>query len=269
MRIDQHLNPAALGINERQHFFLSAWFNLVHQHSLDSYRVRVMNPVNILRELRRMFDPPGNESDCKVVAAEALEILHDHPVITAQASRYVGLSDAVALISEAVQAKEGGFSKSPLLLRSFMREVEVSLERHFLADCFEWMERALATDPVGETPQQRAAAYVNIDRVSRDILSVAHDEGISLESLFHLYRLFVPSPDRGSQQAAEAVQQPPGPEGQVHPPPAATPPAAYDFSERFSRVKSEILAAPREHRLIFLITGCTSKAIPVCCAPSA
>ena len=71
MRLDQQLNAAALGINARQQFFLSAWFNLVHQYSLDSYRVRVMNPLNILRELRRMFDPPASDDDRKVVALEA------------------------------------------------------------------------------------------------------------------------------------------------------------------------------------------------------
>jgi len=75
MRLDQQLNATAIGINARQQFFLSAWFNLVHQHSLDSYRVRVMNPLNILRELRRMFDPPASDEDRKLVALEALDIL--------------------------------------------------------------------------------------------------------------------------------------------------------------------------------------------------
>ncbi|WP_157521834.1 hypothetical protein [Mitsuaria sp. 7] len=81
MRIDHRLNPALLGINARQHLFLGAWFNLVHEHSLDSYRVRAMNPLNILRELQRMCEPPADENDCKVVAAEALGILDKHPVI--------------------------------------------------------------------------------------------------------------------------------------------------------------------------------------------
>ena len=78
MRIDPQLNAATLNINARQHFFLGAWFNLVHQHSLDAYRVRVMNPLNILRELRRMFSPPASDDDRKTVAQEALEILRDH-----------------------------------------------------------------------------------------------------------------------------------------------------------------------------------------------
>lgn len=260
MRIDQQLNPAALGINERQHFFLGAWFNLVHQHSLDSYRLRVMNPVNILRELRRMFDPPANDADCQIVASEALEILNKHPVIIAQAARYVGSQDTVSLITEALQAKDG-FKRDPLLLRSFMRELEASLASHFLGDCFAWLEAAISAVPVGETPEHRASSYVDIERVCRDTLSVAHDEGISLESLFHLYRLFVPTQDRASTPVPEAT---PAPDGQAQPP-AAGQPAPYNFAERFGRVRDEILAAPREHRLTFLITGCTPSAIPFCC----
>ena len=85
MRIDQRLTPALLGINARQHLFLGAWFNLVHEHSLDSYRVRAMNPLNIVRELQPMFEPPADENDCRVVAEEALEILDKHPVIVSRA----------------------------------------------------------------------------------------------------------------------------------------------------------------------------------------
>lgn len=260
MRIDQQLNPAALGINERQHFFLGAWFNLVHEHSLDSYRLRVMNPVNILRELRRMFDPPANDADCQIVASEALEILNEHPVIIAQAARYVGFQDTASLISEALQAKDG-FKREPLLLRSFMRELEASLARYFLGDCFAWLEAAISAVPAGETPEQRASAYVDIERVCRDMLSVAHDKGISLESLFHLYRLFVQTPDRAPSPGSEGTLAPAG-QAQAA---AAVQSAPYNFGERFGRVRGEILAAPREHRLIFLITGCTTSAIPFCC----
>ena len=278
MRIDQQLNASSLGINARQHFFMSAWFNLVHQHSLDSYRVRVMNPLNILRELRRMADPPANDEDRKVVALEALEILRDHPVIIANACKHRGLPDAVAFITEAVEAKEGGFKKNALLLRSFMREVEGSLELHFLADCFTWMEDKLTGVPAGETEEERAASYVSIERVCRDIVSVAHDLGFSLESLFHLYRLLLPKEPSGqgshrAQPVADDHTAPaePAPPASAQPvldgvdaaPPVA-PPAPYEFSKRFERLKSELLAAPREHKVIFAVSG-VPKTSDVCC----
>lgn len=274
MRIDQQLNASSLGINPRQHFFMSAWFNLVHQHSLDSYRVRVMNPLNILRELRRMADPPANDEDRKVVALEALEILRDHPVIIDNASKHRGLPDAVAFITEAVEVKEGGFKKNALLLRSFMRELECSLDQHFLADCFTWMEGKLTAVPAEETDEQRAASYVSIERVCRDIVSVAHDLGFSLESLFHLYRLLLPKEPSGpgSHRAqpvtdghtAPATTQPELDGVDTTPPVAPPAPAPYEFSKRFERLKSELLAAPREHQVIFAVSG-APKTSDVCC----
>ncbi len=267
MRIDQQLNVAPLGINARQHFFLGAWFNLVHQHSLDAYRVRVMNPLNILRELRRMFDPPANDGDRKVVALEALEILNDHPVITSNASKHRGLPDAIAFIKEAVEAKEGGFKKNSLLLRSFMREVESALNSHFLADCFDWMEATLRNAPAAESEEQRVKSYTEIERVCRDMVSVAHDFGFSLDSLFHLYRLFLPKDlvVSGAQRAQA-----------VHPDVAAAAEAAevatnvphipepYNFSQRFERLRSEILAEAKEHQVTFLVTG-APRGSAVCC----
>lgn len=284
MRLDQQLNAAALGINTRQQFFLSAWFNLVHQHSLDSYRVRVMNPLNILRELRRMFDPPASDDDRRVVALEALDILHNHPVITVNAAKHTGLPDAVAFIAEAVEAKEGGFKKNILLLRSFMREAETALEQHFLADCFTWMEATLHTIPAGETQEQLTASYVSIERVCRDIVSVAHDQGFSLESLFHLYRQFLPKDPSGvwshrpQPEAAVAAgtaisAQPTGtgaPAEPVHAVPVgaagapAPEPEPYDFAARFERLKNEILSPPREHRVVFAVSG-APRAAAVCC----
>ncbi|MFG6432844.1 hypothetical protein [Roseateles sp. LYH14W] len=278
MRIDQQLNAANLGINARQQFFLSAWFNLVHDHSLDSYRVRVMNPLNILRELRRMFDPPASDEDRKVVAQEALEILHNHPVIIANAPKHQGLPDAVAFIKEAVEAKEAGFKKNILLLRSFMREAETALHDHFLADCFAWMETTLQDVPAGETQEQRAAIYAGIERVCRDIVSVAHDQGFSLESLFHLYRLLLPRDHAvtGAHRAhPPAHRRPPFAVlpgvSQLTAAPARTPAAIaapvrapYNFAERLERLKSEILAPAREHTVVFAITG-APRASDVCC----
>lgn len=274
MRIDQQLDVASLGINAQQHFFMSAWFNLVHQHSLDSYRVRVMNPLNILRELRRMADPPANDEDRKVVALEALEILRDHPVIKANESKHPGLPDALALLQEAVGVKEGGFKKNALLLRSFMREVESSLDQHFLVDCFTWMEGKLNEVPVEETDGQRLERYFSMERVCRDIVSVAHDQGFSLESLFHLYRGLLPKEPTGTGsnrakpvtpgQAVSATAEPVL-EGVGTAPPVAPPtPVHYEFSKRFERLKSEILAVPREHKVIFAVSGAPRKP-NICC----
>lgn len=65
-----HFDTLTLG----QKIFLEAWFNLTHQRSLDSYRVRCHNGRTILEELWTEMQHPfaGNE-DLATIAAEALE----------------------------------------------------------------------------------------------------------------------------------------------------------------------------------------------------
>lgn len=56
-------------------FFLEAWFNLTHERSLDSYRVRYHNGRTILEELHReMGMPMASATDLGAIAAEAREI---------------------------------------------------------------------------------------------------------------------------------------------------------------------------------------------------
>jgi hypothetical protein len=63
-------------LTPRQHFFASSWFNMVHQHSLDSHRVRTMNPRNVLRELLRMWDAThANNEDRVMVRDRAIVVL--------------------------------------------------------------------------------------------------------------------------------------------------------------------------------------------------
>ena len=49
MRVDLKFNSASY--SEKQRFFLECWYNMVHQYSVDSYRLKTMNPVNSAREL--------------------------------------------------------------------------------------------------------------------------------------------------------------------------------------------------------------------------
>ena len=205
-------------------------------------------------------------------------------MIIANAAKHTGLPNAVAFIAEAVEAKEGGFKKNVLLLRSFMREAETAMEQHFLADCFAWMEAALHTIPAGETPEQLTASYVSIERVCRDIVSVAHDQGFSLESLFHLYRLFLPrDPSGGESHRRQPVAadeagtansaQTTGIDAPAEPvdakPVGATgarspEPEPYEFATCFERLKTELLSPPIAHRVVFLVSG-APKTSDVCC----
>ena len=89
MRIDEKGKQLPLTLDQR--FFVSCWFNMVHQHSLDSHRVRTMNPHNILRELLRLYDlPHASEEDRWMVCDETLLVLSTDPVLKQPAAAKVG-----------------------------------------------------------------------------------------------------------------------------------------------------------------------------------
>jgi hypothetical protein len=116
-------------LTPRQHFFASCWFNMVHQHSLDSHRVRTMNARNVLRELLRMYEAThANDEDRTLVREEAIVILSGDPVVRSAAAR---LSGALLDILRAESKRSpvatpfcstypGSFSNSSSLLTSTM-----------------------------------------------------------------------------------------------------------------------------------------------------
>src|SRR5271170_1695538 len=79
-----HIDPKARGLplTADQKFFVSCWLNMVHQHSLDSHRVRTMNPRNILREILRLYDlAHASDEDRTMVCDEALLVLKNDPTL--------------------------------------------------------------------------------------------------------------------------------------------------------------------------------------------
>jgi hypothetical protein len=258
MRADKHLDTS-LDLTSRQLFFLSCWFNMVHQSSLDSYRVRVMNPLNILRELRKMYEPHADEADRRRVGEEAIEILGKHPVLEGSASRFPALEDTLALLNDAVakSKKEGAssdstekaehaFKKNGTLIHSFVNQLEAALRERFLSESFDWLDAALTAEPVHETPKARRAVQTSIERVCRDILSVSHDDGFSLESLFQIYRLMVREPSSKAQAPAPGV--------------AEDAAQAYDFLVLFRRVRELLVSPQRTYRVVFVIRGASAQA---------
>ena len=207
-----------------------------------------MNPRNILREFRKMYEPQADDKDRRIVAEEMLAIFADQPVLKQHPERYRSNDDVTGLLTDAVtkSKKEGNadgqdksgekqekifFSKASLI-HSFVSELDHALDHYFLQDSFDWLLTVLAASPPqGETPEAREALYVQIERVCRDVLSVAYDDSWSLESLFHLYR---------------------------HMTDGSMPP--YDFLIRLRYVKDRLLALPQDFRFLFTIAGATANA---------
>ncbi len=242
MRIPKNLEPAKLGLTRRQHFFLSAWSNRIHKSSLDSYRLRVMNPVNIMREFIKMYEPHADDRDRKIVAEELLGILDKHPVLETSFPNYAALSDVVRLLTDALQhlRKNENKGASPFrsrdnLLQALIRDLSASLERNFLSDSFAWLMMKLFELPCVETEEQESQSYADIERVCGDILSVVHDGGFSLESLFGLYKMMSSEVERGI--AGDAEQLP------------------YNFQSRLERVREIMLAESKVYRVFFTVGG--------------
>lgn len=236
MRIDK-LIPKQLALSERQKFFLSAWFNLSHRGSLDSYRVRVMNPINILRELIAMYQPHADESDRRRVAEEVVDIFSNQPVIDANREKYHGLDDFLTIINEALESsKTAGDKAKPThvlsqrgaMIKSFCLQAKHSLEVNLLVDSMQWLRDQLTTSDVGLGNAEKRKSYYAIERAARDALSIALDEGGSIETLFQHYRAMVAPLAEGE---------------------------AFDFDARLARVSEHLTADPKPHKIIFQIIG--------------
>lgn len=238
MRIDEHLEPDELNLTRRQHFFLAAWFNMVHRSSLDSYRVRVMNPVNILDEFLKMYEPHADDRDRRMVAEELIEIFDDHPVIQKHVPHYDMIAATQSLLRRATGATEKDksiFKSEEALIKSFLRELRARIRTHFITDCFEWLKIQLNEDPDNVTDEQRAAEQDKIERVCRDLLSSAYDSGFTLETLHAVYRMMSVLQIKGTPIAGD---EPP-----------------YIFFDRLERARSILLDAPRAFTVVFSISG--------------
>ncbi|CAE6865004.1 hypothetical protein R69746_08038 [Paraburkholderia aspalathi] len=245
MRIDQRIVQQH-GLTARQHFFCECWFNLVHEASLDAFRVRAMNPLNIVRELLKMVDGGhANESDVGRVTAEAVEILSD-PIIMSDDAFRVSASHLVSILTDA-KPKQGGqdadeskalktwgaaLARHHSLIDAFGRELEKALDDHFVARCVSWLERELSVQ--GDPPELEniETKLGEIENVTSTLLSTLINRGWSFESLFMLYRLMLlPNVEKA----------------------AAAP--AYVFSEALDAVFQRLGAQPKPYRVTFSISN--------------
>jgi hypothetical protein len=179
MRIDPKARDIPLTV--RQHFFASCWFNMVHQHSLDSHRVRTMNPRNVLRELLRMYDAGhANDEDRAMVRDEAIGVLSGDPVLNqAAAARITG--SLVELLKAESKAKPG----SNPLVQHFARELLDFVESSYIGSSLELLQEMLVPAGGAENGEEYRA---KLSALTCGLLSTLADKGASLETLFQLHR---------------------------------------------------------------------------------
>ncbi|MEX3640285.1 hypothetical protein [Paraburkholderia sp. BR14320] len=249
MRTDRRIATVQT-LTSRQRFFCDCWFNLVHEASLDAFRVRAMNPLNITRELLRMFDiEHAKEQDIGGVALEACEILATTSIL-ADSVFQPAASQLITLLKEVAESKpvksaseDGGktseaaklagtqLHKNRFLVDAFGRELIHTLERHFVPKSIAWLSRELATPDNGATFDAQEPHLREIENVLSALLSTLVNQGWSFPSLFKLYREMLLPSDAG---------------GEARP---------YVFADALREVFRRLTSAPKPYRITFQING--------------
>lgn len=193
MRIDKRLG-ALTTPTAAQRYFLSCWFNLVHEYSLDSFRVRVMNPGTMLREIRGALTfSEAKPEDKAMILEEAQQLLladrvlatGPFPPVMARLNTLL-TGDKLKLVS----------AKGPdeRLLAYTVNELQPLLDQHYIPTAFGQLEDLLITQPAQGHPPVLAAVH----GITAALLSTLLDRDFSLESLYRIYaEVLVPrNPDR-------------------------------------------------------------------------
>lgn len=244
MRLDLRIDPAH-GLTIRQHFFCECWFNLVHEASLDAFRVRAMNPLNVVRELLKMIAVDhASETDVGRVAAEASDILSEaivlaDPVFSPSHTHLLALLQASASKASG-QASESdtskgwgtGLMKQRSLVDAFGRELERAIDQHFVSSSVTWLTRELAVPDAPGALADMAPKFQEIESVLGMLLSTLINRGWSIESLFMLYRLML---------------LPSGKDSEVAKP--------YRFETAFGAVCERLRAAPKPYCITIAISN--------------
>lgn len=181
MRVDKRLK--VLPLTTEQHFFASCWFNMIHEYSLDSYRVRAMNPRNGLKELVRMMAPHASNNDLYMVADELQELLKFDPVL--QDPPFIEpLGELLDLLTFDKNNRKKKYESNRSLILSYTRELSHVVESNYVEAILQLLECVLITDVESIKEEQR---FDYIHALTGNLLSILLDQGASIESLFQLY----------------------------------------------------------------------------------
>jgi hypothetical protein len=187
MKIEDR-QPLTQFLTRYQHYFCANWLNMVHANSLDSYRVRLMNPGNILRELLRIYEPPANESDRVMVASEVIRVLNQDPLMGALefSSTYGELKELLPICSG--KLKDKCTEKNRHLIIAFAKELLYLIDNKYISLSFKRLNYLLASNTDVPFPGKEEEIFREIHALTGNLLSMLLDKGGSLESMYSLYR---------------------------------------------------------------------------------
>lgn len=209
-----------------------------------------MNPLNITRELLKMFEVAhAGDRDRARVAAEVIEVLEDSTILAQPPFQPAGahlLSLLKVGAPPAAGIKAGGskvleewgkkLKGQRSLVDAFGRELERALSAHYVPTCLTWLTGELQKPDSGGPLSQLAPDLSAIESVTDMLLSTLINRGWSFESLFTLYRgMLLPALEVGKDS-----MQPP-----------------YSFQSSLVRVFERLAAPGKPYRITFALSNVT------------
>ncbi len=198
MRIFPESMYRQLPSDSSQRFLIQVWYSMLHQNSLDSYRVPCMNPINIVRELRTLMSKtevlPVHWDIIMCVKETSIILERDHVVKKHFTLHYTRLQPLLASIAKIPQkdAKTVSSYLSPIIY--YLKDFAAELENNYLALAVKELE--LLINQPNMKPEIR--------RLLGNLLSTTLDTGHSIEAVFSIAMNVLPA-----KSAKDARNQPP------------------------------------------------------------
>lgn len=175
-----------------QGYFLSCWFNMVHEYSVDSFRVRVMNPGTIVREVQRALSFTEAKPEDKLMILEEAQQLLQADVVLKHGPFPPLITRLLALLAGDKAKLLTAKGPDERLLSYTLNELAPTLEQHYISVAFDQLKELLITQST-EMP-----TLDTVHAVTGSLLSTLLDHDFSLESLFRIYaEVLVPRAPKG------------------------------------------------------------------------
>ena len=182
MRINRRETQA--GLSRNQAYLASCWHNLVHSQSLDSHRVRVLNPEFGIDEMLKMQEFKGASPDeRKQVRDEVFALLKSDPLLNTGAFDLI-IKRLIAAMTNPALEKESPGGPVGSLLKYFASELDVPLKKRYVSDSLDYLAGIVIHGTHDDKLEQ--ARFADIRVVVNNMLSTLISRGTALESLFTL-----------------------------------------------------------------------------------
>ena len=187
MKLDKKLNKDLFTSNQR--FFLGCWFNMVHPSSLDSHRVKAINPLNALAELQKILNLViANNDDIGMIYDETKFVVSSDPILKLSTE----FQDVIDPLFSILDRGKGKYTKNCTLTNSLLREAINYVESNYVNECFK-----LFNEKIAEDVELSDDELMVVSIVTGGFLSYLMHSGASFETLMNYYKNILSNQKKG------------------------------------------------------------------------